>query len=112
MAMRKRMLFGAGILVAATIVCLFTVQMRVVPPGETRLILEYTYETFISPPCFEQAEVTNNLFEATLAKARKLNFKADSVCTEQSLEGVDKRLFDVMLEKLGLQKNSWDWYKN
>jgi len=47
-----------------------------------------------------------------LDKARKLNFKADSVCTEQSLEGVDMRLFDVLIEKVGLKKSSWDWYKN
>jgi hypothetical protein len=86
--------------------------MKILPSGETRLILEYTYETYISPPCYEQAKITNNIFEATLDKARKLNFKADSLCTEQSLVGVEKRLYLVLIEKLELKKSSWDWYTN
>lgn len=39
------------------------------PSGDTRVILEHTYQTYIAPICFEESDPTNFLEEATFKKA-------------------------------------------
>ena len=79
------------------------------PPKNTRIILEHTYKTYIAPPCFEQAQATNNLAESNLAKARELNYKAESSCTEELLKPERKPLFKILLEKIALTGGRWNW---
>lgn len=99
--------FAAALIIV--VICLFTVQITVHPPGNTRLVLDRTLEIYVAPPCFNQAEVTNNLVDSTLDTANRLKYKADSACTEQALQGIKKPLFDVILETAGLRKSNWKW---
>lgn len=64
----------------------FFVKINLFPPSDTRIILERTHWTYIAPPCFEQAQTTNNLAESTLRKAKELNYRAESSCTEKYLQ--------------------------
>ncbi|MEK3723184.1 hypothetical protein [Paenibacillus sp. FSL H8-0034] len=104
----KRYLVGAGILVAAIAISM-VVKIEVIPPDHTRLILERSSRVFISPPCFNQAVISNNLSESTLKKAKELEYIADSACTEQSLTAVHKSLLLACLEQIGLSKGNWNW---
>lgn len=79
------------------------------PSANTRMIVEHTYKTYIAPPCFEQAQTTNNLAETTLDKALELNYKAESSCTENHLKPVKKPAIKIIAEKMGLISGKWDW---
>jgi hypothetical protein len=91
------------------VLSLSIIEIEVTPPAETRLIIEKTYKTYISPPCYEQAQKTNNLAEVTLQTAIDLKYKPESSCTELSLEGVNQPVLNVIAEKIGLKKGKWDW---
>ena len=54
-------------------------------PDNTRIILDHTLQVYVSPPCFDQAELTNFLEETTLAQARNVGYDVESTCTEASL---------------------------
>lgn len=99
--------FAAALIIV--VICLFTVQNTVHPPGKTRVVLDRTLEVYVAPPCFNQAEVTNNLVDSTLDSANRLKYKPDSACTEQALQGIKKPLYTVILETAGLRKNHWKW---
>ncbi|GIP38545.1 hypothetical protein J31TS4_18250 [Paenibacillus sp. J31TS4] len=88
---------------------LFLIPINSAPPAHTRIILEHTYKTYIAPPCFEQAQATNNLGEWNLAKARELNYKAESSCTEELLKPERKPVFKLVAEKIGLTSGQWNW---
>ncbi|UFJ41769.1 hypothetical protein LOK74_04500 [Brevibacillus humidisoli] len=91
------------------LVSLFIVKVDVGPPADTRIILEHTYRTLISPPCFEQAEKTNNLGETTWSKAQQLGYKPESSCTEDSLRSVKEPLIYVIAYRFNLKESKWDW---
>lgn len=78
------------------------------PSADTRIILEHTHQTYIAPVCFEDADPTNFLEEATLEKAEDLNYPPHSTCTEQALESEDDRLLTSWLKDLGIMKKTWD----
>ncbi len=98
-----------GIILVLVIVALFFVNFPVGPPPNTRIILEHTYKTYISPPCYEQAQKTNNLAEETLQKAKLLNYKPESSCTEKSLQEIQQPIVYIVAEKMGLKKSKWEW---
>ncbi|NHN30521.1 hypothetical protein [Paenibacillus agricola] len=106
---KKNVKVGVAVLILIGITGLFTIPVTLQPPDNTRLILERSKLTYISPPCFDQAVITNNLSESTLVKTKELDFKPDSVCTEQSLAGVKMSAYNVLLHKLGLKKDYWNW---
>lgn len=107
--MRER---KAAIVLAVFIVLIgvfLYVPINANPPANTRMIVEHTYKTYIAPPCFEQAQTTNNLAETTLDKALELNYKAESSCTENHLKPIKKPLIKIIAEKMGLISGDWDW---
>ncbi|MNI05826.1 hypothetical protein D3C73_587920 [compost metagenome] len=106
---RIRIMIAISLLLAASLIAIFTIRVEVSPPNDTRIILERTYRTYITPPCFEQAKKTNALSESTLTKAVYLEYEADSSCTETSLMGVKKTIYIAILERLGLKESPWDW---
>lgn len=104
-----RLILSGAAALAVIIAALLTIQVTAAPPDDTRMILEHTHRTYISPPCFEQAEKTNNLAETTLKKALEHDYRPESGCTEQSLQPVQVSVFAWLMEKLGIVKGKWDW---
>ncbi|MGM0715375.1 hypothetical protein ACWKW1_23055 [Brevibacillus parabrevis] len=98
-----------GICLVLFLTILFTVKVEVGPSPDTRLILEHTYQTFISPPCYEQSQKTNNLTESDLKTAKLNNYQPESSCTENSLEPFSQAIVYVLAEKFGVKKNKWEW---
>jgi len=88
---------------------IFTIKVETAPPANTRIILEHTYQTYISPPCYEQAQKTNNLSEADLQKAQDLNYQPESGCTKDSLEPIKQSIANAIAEKMGLKESKWEW---
>ncbi|WP_248924108.1 hypothetical protein [Paenibacillus hamazuiensis] len=104
-----RILLGTAIALFIVLIAMFAVQVEVKPPNNTRLILDRSLQAYISPPCFNQADITNNLTESTLQTARKLGFKPDSPCTERSLSGVKKSAIVALFEYFGWKDGYWSW---
>ncbi|WP_312113386.1 hypothetical protein [Brevibacillus reuszeri] len=104
----KRITFWV-ILFVLIVVGLFTVKLEAAPSPATRVILEHTYQTYITPPCYEAAQKTNNIAEATLQKAEEANYKPESSCTESSLQPAKQPIAYVIAEKLGIGNSQWDW---
>ncbi|WP_055108834.1 hypothetical protein [Paenibacillus ihumii] len=97
------------ILAALILLSLFFIPLNVKPSGQTRMILDHTLQVYVSPPCFNEAKLTNNIAESTLAKARELQYEADAKCTTDSLSGQKMSIMDAILSSLGAIKGPWDW---
>jgi hypothetical protein len=110
---RTELLFGRKpliiILLAVVILVSVLVEIPHHPPRSTRVILDHSLQTIIAPPCFEQAEFSNNLSESTLENAQKKQYMPESVCTEYTLASEDKTLLQIILEKTGAKRSRWDW---
>ncbi len=107
--MKKKTQIGILFVLFILIIGALYVPINANPPSDTRMILEHTYKTYIAPPCFGQAEATNNLGESNLGKALELDYKAESSCTEDHLKPVKKPVIQVLAEKIGLVSGNWDW---
>lgn len=78
------------------------------PSDDTRVILDHTYHSYIAPVCFEDSDPTNFLEEATLEKARELNYEPHTECTEQALKSEKDKLLTSILKDIGIMKKKWD----
>lgn len=78
------------------------------PSGDTRIILDHTYQTYTAPACFEESGLTNFLEEATLEKAKELDYPAHSVCTEEALASEKDSLLGSWLKNIGIVSKKWD----
>lgn len=109
-SLMKKILLWITVGIVMLILASLFITTTVYPPNDTRVILEYTDRTYIAPPCFEQADPTNNIGEADLGAARNINFSAHDTCTEKELQSEEKSLFISFLEKIGLLHSKWeDW---
>lgn len=88
---------------------LLFIPVSVNPPGDTRVILEYTQNFYVTPVCFEAASVTNNLGESTLDIAEELEYPPDSECTVTSLESESMPMWKALLVKASLIDHKWNW---
>lgn len=105
--MKYRLLIGSVVILL--FVAMFLIKIPVEPSLNTRVILERTHKTYITPPCYEQALKTNNLAEDILEEAKRFGYKPESICTENSLQPNNQSVASVIGEKLGLIKSKWDW---
>ena len=80
----------------AVIACILFVKLPLGPSGDTRVILEHTYETYIAPACFEQAETSNNISETTWSKLGRYDYKPESACTEDAFKKVKQPLWFII----------------
>lgn len=97
-----------GLIVILLIISLgFVIQISAKAPDSTRVIIDHIHEVYVSPPCFDQAELTNYLEETTLGQAVKINYEAEGSCTEQSLMKKDS-LIGVVLESIGVKVSVWE----
>ncbi|WP_019638321.1 hypothetical protein [Paenibacillus fonticola] len=94
---------------ALILISLLFIRINIKPSGQTRMILDHTLHVYVSPPCFNDAKVTNNIAESTLAKARELQYEADAKCTTDSLLSQKTSIMNALLSSLGMVKGPWDW---
>ncbi|MGG4552060.1 hypothetical protein [Paenibacillus humicus] len=96
-------------LVALILLSLFFIPINAKPSGQTRMILDHTLHVYVSPPCFDVAQVTNNIAESTLNRAKELQYDADAQCTTDSLMSKKMSVMDALLSSLGIIKGPWNW---
>ncbi|TWT04341.1 hypothetical protein FQV26_15490 [Planococcus sp. CPCC 101016] len=107
---KKRIWMLALLLAAALLLLFFFIPRENTPAPESRVILEHSFRTYIAPSCFEQADATNFLEEATLEQAQELNYPPHSSCTEKAFEENNDSGFIRLLKELGImEKESKDW---
>lgn len=97
------------IAIVAIWILMMVIPISVSPPGDTRVITEKTYQFYVTPVCFEAAEVTNNIGETTLDRAIELGYSPDSECTVQSLEKESMSMWKALLIKMGSSNHKWNW---
>ncbi|MGG4456365.1 hypothetical protein [Brevibacillus porteri] len=105
--MKRLPLIGIGAVVVVAGV--LSIPVEAGPSPDTRIILEHTNKTYISPPCYEQAIKTNNLAEANIQKAQELNYQPESSCTANSLAPIKKPIASILAENVGMKQSQWDW---
>ncbi len=81
----KKSPFVLIIIVVVFLAIGFLVQTTPTAPDHARIIIDHTHKVYASPPCFDQADLTNFLDETTLAQAINLGYQPESSCTSQSL---------------------------
>lgn len=79
-------------------------------PDSTRIVLDHTYQTYIAPPCYDRAEVTNNLAEGALKHLKDYSsYVPESACTRDSLAPREVTASVWLSQMLGIGKGPWDW---
>ncbi|MFC5712273.1 hypothetical protein ACFPU1_05725 [Thalassorhabdus alkalitolerans] len=88
----------------------FFVSTSLYAPEGVRVIIDHTNQTYVSPPCFEEAELTNNLQEVALEHAVTLGYEAEAECTSDSLVEEDVSLNLALLKEMGIVPTKWaEW---
>ncbi|RSL31128.1 hypothetical protein D7Z54_22710 [Salibacterium salarium] len=104
--MKGTLIIGA-ILLAAIIISGFFIPIQLSAPPDVRTIVDHTNQEYVSPPCFNDAELSNYLQESYLGEAQQLDYKAESECTTNSLVEEDVTLNIALLKMLGLVGSKW-----
>ncbi|OLO42758.1 hypothetical protein BTR23_01800 [Alkalihalophilus pseudofirmus] len=78
-----------------------------VAPANARMIVDHSLNVYVSPPCFNEAEITNFLEEVTYGEALEMGYAPDSPCTENSLIGEPRSLVYQLMEVVGLHMGKW-----
>ena len=108
--MKNKKLWLAAGLAAIVLIALLFMPRSNEPSPNTRVVLEHTYRTYIAPSCFDEADATNFLEDATLGDAEELGYPPHSPCTEKSFQGNDDSFFVDLMKELGvMEKDSEDW---
>jgi len=105
--MKKILYTIAGVFIIILIVTLF-IPGKTSPPDHTRVILEYTHNSYIAPPCFEQSDATNNIGEDDYAAAQEMDLQAHDSCTKGEMEAEESSLLVAFLKDIGLLSTKWD----
>ena len=106
----KKLGIAAAILIAAALIAMMFMPRSNEPSPNTRVVLEHTHRTYIAPSCFDEADATNFLEDATLADAEQLGYPPHSSCTEASFQGNNDSFFIDLMKELGaIEKESEDW---
>ncbi|ASJ56859.1 hypothetical protein BP422_27070 [Brevibacillus formosus] len=105
--MKRGLLIGIGAVVVVAGV--LSIPVEAAPSPDTRIILEHTNKTYISPPCYEEANKSNNLAEADIQKAQELKYQPESSCTANSLAPIKQPIASVLAVNLGIKQSRWDW---
>ncbi|EGQ19273.1 hypothetical protein HMPREF9372_3741 [Sporosarcina newyorkensis 2681] len=106
--MKSKLFISVPILIVLLVLVGFIIPRITQPSSDTRIVLEHTYRTYIVPSCFEESDATNFLEESTIQKARELNYKPHSSCTEDALKGDKDRLIVSLLKEIGIVDKKWD----
>lgn len=86
----------------------FLIPKATQPSGDTRVIVEHTYKTYIAPLCFETSNATNFLEESTLQNAQDLDYTPHSSCTENALKAENDSPFESILKEIGIIEKKWN----
>lgn len=94
----------ASIILFVGMAVFFYLPFSFSPSESTRIILDHDKETYIAPPCFNQAQATNYLEETTWGKARESSYESNSVCTKEALNSKKVTLFHYFMGE-----SPFDW---
>ncbi|MFS0725986.1 hypothetical protein [Paenibacillus sp. 1P07SE] len=79
------------------------------PPDGTRMVVDHTLGVYIAPPCFDQAEATNNLGEVSWERAQTYDYEPESGCTAELMAPDSMMLWQLAGIRLGLLQGRWGW---
>ncbi len=103
----KKVMIIIGVVLLGILIIGFGFEKETKPKGDTRLILEHTYNTYIAPTCFEDSEATNFLEDSDLEMAEQLGYEPNDECTEKALEPIKEKIIISFLYDLGVLETEW-----
>ncbi|MFD0590936.1 hypothetical protein ACFQZE_23355 [Paenibacillus sp. GCM10027627] len=107
MTKRTKWWLSGGIIIF--IILVVSVPLPTQPPGDTRMILDHTLLVYAAPPCFNEADLTNNLAETTWDLAKQKGYEPESACTAEKMKPVSRTLWNIGMNWLGLSASPWAW---
>ncbi|MFB4162541.1 hypothetical protein ACE1TI_01625 [Alteribacillus sp. JSM 102045] len=105
--MRKILLLAAALLVLI-VASGFFIPIQLSAPPDARTIVDHTNHTYVTPPCFNDAEVSNYLQETDYAHAQELEYEPESSCTEETLTEKNVPINIALLKTIGITETKWD----
>lgn len=103
----KKTIIIIGIILIGLLIVGFGFEKGTKPKGDTRLVLDHTYDTYIAPICFEDSGATNYLEDSDLEMAEQLGYEPNDECTEEALQPIKEKIIISFLHDLGLLKTEW-----
>ncbi|SFE41866.1 hypothetical protein [Alteribacillus iranensis] len=104
----KKLINGAIILFVILIVSGFLIPVQLTAPPDVRTIVDHTNQVYVTPPCFNEAELTNYLQETTYQEATELGYKPESSCTADSVVEEEVPINIALFKMMGLRETKWD----
>ncbi|MFB5660687.1 hypothetical protein [Alteribacillus sp. HJP-4] len=104
--MQKAITFSV-IILCMLILAGFVIPVSISAPPDTRVIVDHTNDTYASPSCFDEAEMTNYLQETEFAEAQELDYEPESYCSEQAMTDEETPIFQALLKIMGIQDTKW-----
>ncbi|MGY4689705.1 hypothetical protein [Salibacterium sp. K-3] len=104
--MKKWMMACIGLLVVL-VLSGFVIPIQLQAPTNVRVILDHTNQVYVTPPCFNDAELSNFLEESTYGEALQEEYEPESLCTSRSLKENDVTVNEALLKLTGLQPGKW-----
>ncbi|MDA3131032.1 hypothetical protein ACFPTR_00655 [Aliibacillus thermotolerans] len=98
----------SGILFILLFISGFFIPIQLEAPPHVRMIVDHTYHVYVSPPCFNDADLTNYLQETDYKTAKELGYEPESSCTETSLVEESVPLNIALLKMIGVVATKWD----
>ncbi|WP_240375099.1 hypothetical protein [Bacillus piscicola] len=104
----KNLLIVGVMLCGALFISGFFIPVKISAPPDVRTIVDHTNLTYVTPPCFNEAELSNYLQETKYEQAKKLGYEPESACTTNSLTEKDVPANIALLKKAGLIETKWE----
>lgn len=103
----KKIIINIGIVLVSLLIVGFILEKETKPKGDTRLVLEHTYSTYIAPTCFEDSGATNYLEDSDLEMAKQLGYEPNDECTKKALQPIKEKIIISFLHDLGILETEW-----
>lgn len=97
-----------GVLFLLVLLSGFFIPIQLEAPPHVRTIVDHTYKVYVTPPCFNDADLTNYLQETDYGTAKELQYEPESTCTEESLVEERVPINIALLKMIGVLSTKWD----
>ncbi|SDG94189.1 hypothetical protein SAMN05192534_10187 [Alteribacillus persepolensis] len=98
--------FGLAFIVLITAGLFIPIQLEA--PPDARTIVDHNTRVYVTPPCFNQADMTNYLQETDYSEAKELGYEPESSCTVETLVEEDVPIVVALLKTIGVANTKWD----
>ncbi len=104
----KNIVITAAAVLSLLVTLGFFIPIQLSAPPDARTIVDHTNHIYVTPPCFNQADLSNYLQEADYSEAKDLDYKPESSCTQETLIEKNVPINIALLKTIGISETKWD----